>query len=381
MTPASPLRTGTKATVLRNIIFDWSGTLVDDLPAVWQATNHVFQQAGVPVLTLDQFRAEFTLPFQGFYQRYTPHIPLPRLEEWFHGRFRELQGEVVELPHARRFLELCRGVGCRTFLLSTIHRDHYAAQSSKNGFDRFMDRSYIEAWNKKEWIHRVLQENDLKPEETLFIGDMEHDIETAHHAGVFSCAVLTGYTQLDQLRASKPHLIVENLGELHLLLEGNGFEFPPKASYQSEVSPPPAAGALRPNEADPVLRDPPKTKRPLAMDKITVCDLEVHYRVGVPDAERRAPQRLLISLDLYRDLQAAADSDALESTTNYFAVTERLKAFGEGREWRLIEALAGDIVRMVQEEFRIPRITVTIKKFIIPEARYVAVTLTRGVAD
>ena len=176
MTPASPLRTGTKATVLRNIIFDWSGTLVDDLPAVWQATNHVFQQAGVPVLTLDQFRAEFTLPFQGFYQRYTPHIPLPRLEEWFHGRFRELQGEVVELPHARRFLELCRGVGCRTFLLSTIHRDHYEAQSSKNGFDRFMDRSYIEAWNKKEWIHRVLQENDLKPEETLFIGAQVHQV-------------------------------------------------------------------------------------------------------------------------------------------------------------------------------------------------------------
>ena len=126
MSPAPPLKTGTGATVLRNIIFDWSGTLVDDLPAVWQATNHVFQQAGVPVLTLDQFRVEFTLPFQGFYQRYTPHIPLPRLEEWFHGRFRELQGEVVELPHARRFLELCRAVGCRTFLLSTIHREHKA---------------------------------------------------------------------------------------------------------------------------------------------------------------------------------------------------------------------------------------------------------------
>ena len=33
--------------VIRNIIFDWSGTLVDDLPAVWRATNHVLRQAGV----------------------------------------------------------------------------------------------------------------------------------------------------------------------------------------------------------------------------------------------------------------------------------------------------------------------------------------------
>ena len=31
--------------MIRNIIFDWSGTLVDDLPAVWQATNYVLAQS------------------------------------------------------------------------------------------------------------------------------------------------------------------------------------------------------------------------------------------------------------------------------------------------------------------------------------------------
>ena len=36
--------------MIRNIIFDWSGTLVDDLPAVLQATNHVFRLAGIPPL-------------------------------------------------------------------------------------------------------------------------------------------------------------------------------------------------------------------------------------------------------------------------------------------------------------------------------------------
>ncbi len=43
---------------------------------------------------------------------------------------------------------------------------------------------------------------------------MEHDIETAKHGGVHSCAVLTGYNTLEQLRAAKPDLIVEHLGEL-----------------------------------------------------------------------------------------------------------------------------------------------------------------------
>ncbi|HAM71075.1 MAG TPA: NUDIX hydrolase [Verrucomicrobiales bacterium] len=213
-------------TVLRNIIFDWSGTLIDDLPAVWEATNHVFAQAGLPPMTLEQFRSEFCLPFQKFYRRHTPDVDPRRLEEWFHGRFRQVQDRVRELPHARTFLEGCRARGIRTFLLSTIHRDHYAEQVAVNGFDRLIDRPYLEAWDKREWIHRVLEENGLDPRETLFIGDMEHDVETAHHAGVFSCAVLTGYTPSGKLRESRPHLIVEHLGELQSILDRTGYEIP-----------------------------------------------------------------------------------------------------------------------------------------------------------
>ena len=55
--------------MIRNIIFDWSGTLVDDLPAVWKATNYVLAQAERAEMTLEQFRAEFCLPFTSFYER------------------------------------------------------------------------------------------------------------------------------------------------------------------------------------------------------------------------------------------------------------------------------------------------------------------------
>jgi len=55
---------------------------------------------------------------------------------------------------------------------------------------------------------------------------MQHDIETARHGGIRSCAVLTGYNRLDQLRASAPDLIVEHLGELRELLERNQLEWP-----------------------------------------------------------------------------------------------------------------------------------------------------------
>ena len=90
--------------VIRNVIFDWSGTLVDDLPAVWEASNHVFRLAGVPPLTLEEFRAEFRLRYRGFYDKFVPHVPLERLEAWFHSRFAECQDSVVALPHARELL-------------------------------------------------------------------------------------------------------------------------------------------------------------------------------------------------------------------------------------------------------------------------------------
>lgn len=205
--------------MIRNIIFDWSGTLVNDLPAVWEATNYVLSQAGRQAMSLDEFRAEFCLPFTRFYERYTPEIPIAQLEGWFHHGFSQAQHAVVELPHARTFLEFCRDRALRTFVLSTVRRDYYAAQSSSYGFHKFIERAYLEIWNKREQIHALLLENNLHPDETLFIGDMQHDIDTARHGGVLSCGVLTGYNTLGQLRAAEPDLIVEHLGELKGILE------------------------------------------------------------------------------------------------------------------------------------------------------------------
>ena len=76
--------------VIRNIIFDWSGTLVDDLPAVLKASNFVLTQAGKPEMSLEKFRAEFQLPFTKFYDRHTPDVPMPQLESWFHASFKQV---------------------------------------------------------------------------------------------------------------------------------------------------------------------------------------------------------------------------------------------------------------------------------------------------
>jgi len=224
--------------MIRNVIFDWSGTLVDDLPAVWRATNYVLTQAERAEMSLEQFRAEFSLPFTGFYDRHIPHVPLPQLEEWFHCRFREVQDSVCALPHARDFLEFCRRRKLRNFLLSTVHRDHFAVQAAVTGFGEYLEKCYVGIWDKRKKIHEILKENHLEPGETLFIGDMQHDIETAKHGGIHSCAVLTGYNTLEQLRVAGPDLMVEHLGELRAILDRQDLNLKPGAAKFEEEHPP-----------------------------------------------------------------------------------------------------------------------------------------------
>ena len=210
--------------MIQNIIFDWSGTLVDDLPAVLAATNFVFSECGVEKMTLDTFRAEFCLPFKHFYDRFVPGIPIERLEKAFHQHFALVQHEVTPLPHARKFLEFCRQHKIRTFLLSTVNQHYYERQAAAVGFGEFIDKPYLGVWDKRVKILELLAENQLAPAHTIFIGDMQHDIDTAKHGGIGSCAVLTGYNRLEQLRASSPDVVVEHLGELQEILERNQFQ-------------------------------------------------------------------------------------------------------------------------------------------------------------
>jgi FolB domain-containing protein len=113
------------------------------------------------------------------------------------------------------------------------------------------------------------------------------------------------------------------------------------------------------------------------MSKISIVDLEVFFRVGVPDAERAQAQRLLLTVELEADFTAAAKSDGIADTIDYYAVTQRLLKFGEGREWKLIEKLVSDIADMVLKEFRPSSASVEVKKFIIPQARYVGVRVEK----
>ena len=114
-------------------------------------------------------------------------------------------------------------------------------------------------------------------------------------------------------------------------------------------------------------------------DLIRIVDLEVFSRIGVPEEERREPQRLLVSLEMSVDsVAAAAKSDDLALTVNYYRVAQRVKALATEGERKLIETLAEELAAELLGSFAMKKIVVEIKKFVLPDARYVAVKIERG---
>ncbi|MEW6160958.1 MAG: dihydroneopterin aldolase [Verrucomicrobiota bacterium] len=114
------------------------------------------------------------------------------------------------------------------------------------------------------------------------------------------------------------------------------------------------------------------------MDKITICDLAVLYHVGVPDEERARPQRLLLTVEMQLDMSSAAARDDLARTVDYYAVCQKLQQFGVGRNWKLIETVAEQIAQFVLATFEPASVAVEVKKFIVPETRYISVRVERS---
>lgn len=204
--------------MIKNVLLDWSGTLADDLSAVLHATNLIFAEYGRDPLDLEEFRTHFRLPFSEFYAEMLPEATLEGLEPLYERFFHGLNDTVELLPGARDFLEFCRATNRRAFLLSTIKTSHFKIQAGRLGVTEFFEVAYTEIMDKREKIREILHIHSLDPRETMFVGDMVHDIETARHGGVLDVAVLTGFDRIEKLLPARPTVIARDIAAVQRLL-------------------------------------------------------------------------------------------------------------------------------------------------------------------
>lgn len=205
--------------MFQNLIFDWSGTLVDDLGPVIEATNVVLAKYSIPALDRESFRRSFRLPYSEFYAEILPEVPLAELETHFRPAFDAALTPVTVLPHAREKLEWCTARGLRVFVLTSMDTTAFERQMDEFRLRHHFEATYSGVLDKRELIHHILTTHQLVPAETAFIGDMTHDVETAHHGGISAIAVLTGYNHPEILAAVRPHLTVPDLLALREMFE------------------------------------------------------------------------------------------------------------------------------------------------------------------
>ena len=112
-------------------------------------------------------------------------------------------------------------------------------------------------------------------------------------------------------------------------------------------------------------------------DVVRLEQIELLAHIGVPDEERSRPQRLTMSITFWPMKQAAELNDDIDKAVNYAEVCLELRKFVQSRRDRLIETLADALAQQLLETFPLRRITIELRKYILPEVEFVSVTVTR----
>lgn len=112
-------------------------------------------------------------------------------------------------------------------------------------------------------------------------------------------------------------------------------------------------------------------------ETIHIEQLRISARVGVPDVERAAPQRLALNITLWPNESWRDLEDDISRTVNYSTVAHVVEEFVKNRCDKLIETLADQVAAHLLRSFPIKQVRIELRKFVLAKAEFVSVTLTR----
>jgi phosphoglycolate phosphatase len=204
----------------RHIIWDWNGTLFDDLAVCVSIVNRMLAQRAMPGLTRDHYRDVFTFPVRDYYQAIGFDLiqeSLERLSREFVTAYGSLWNECALYPQTRRVLEHVRNSGRRQSVLSALHRDTLInlVQSFdlSHFFEHLMGLDHIHADSKIEQGRRLLTLIRHEAAEVLLVGDTLHDVEVAEAIGTACVLVAHGHQSKARLQQANVS-VVDSLQEL-----------------------------------------------------------------------------------------------------------------------------------------------------------------------
>ena len=201
--------------MIRQVLLDWSGTLCDDRELTLAATNETLAYFGAEAVDEATYQREFVLPIEHFYQPRIGAVDREQIDEIFFQRYRALALQSDLFPQVKLLIELLSWRGLRLGIVSTM-----AADILHQLLDKYQLRDHFslvcgDAADKAPVLRQLAvesaQQHGIAADETLYVGDMEHDIHAGRSAGLITGAALYGYSAPTLLREAGADLLFDSV--------------------------------------------------------------------------------------------------------------------------------------------------------------------------
>lgn len=192
----------------RHVIWDWNGTLLDDVEHVVAVMGALLDAHDLPALSTERYRTIFGFPVVEYYQKLGfdfEKTPFPTLADAFIERYEagvlacDLHQGSVEL------LRTIRAAGIEQSVLSAAHEGSLRAQLVHYGildcFDRVYGLSDVHARGKLERGRELLAETTVPLADTVLVGDTDHDLEVGRALGIDVLLLGDGHQAHERLAA------------------------------------------------------------------------------------------------------------------------------------------------------------------------------------
>ncbi len=201
------------------VVWDWNGTLLDDLTAAVRAINRVLAEFGLPRLGgVADYHRVFAFPIVDYYARLGfDTAPGGNFDHAAHRFIETYAAEAQGAPLHQGATEVLAGLhaaGVTQVIVSATEQSRLLAQVAPYGLDRWIDAAHgiedIYARSKAHIAERWLVESGLDPATVLFVGDSEHDHEIATGLGA-RCVLYGGGHHAPAHLARLPAPLIDDL--------------------------------------------------------------------------------------------------------------------------------------------------------------------------
>jgi phosphoglycolate phosphatase len=209
----------------RCVIWDWNGTLLDDVDACLNVMNGILSKRDLPALNADRYKEIFCFPVKDYYDLlgfdYSIE-PFERISVEFISEYQKESMSSRLNEDCIKALELNKANGIKQVILSASKLENLREQVEYFGiqsyFDELLGLSHIHATSKVDIGKKWLAESGYEKDEVILIGDTMHDFETACGIGC-NCILLANGHQSKKRIASLGVPVIDSLLELQKYLE------------------------------------------------------------------------------------------------------------------------------------------------------------------